>query len=54
MAKILVIEDDPQFCQMLAQMLTQAGYEVETAANGVLGMISLKTCIQATKFLSSL
>lgn len=38
MVKILVIEDDPQFCQMLAQMLTQAGHEVETAANGVLGL----------------
>jgi DNA-binding response OmpR family regulator len=38
MAKILVIEDDTQFCQMLALMLTQAGHEVETAANGVLGL----------------
>ena len=38
MAKILVIEDDPQFCQMLAHMLAQAGYEVETAANGVAGL----------------
>lgn len=38
MAKILVIEDDPQFCQMLTQMLTQAGHEVETATNGVLGL----------------
>ncbi|MCP5158971.1 MAG: response regulator [Gammaproteobacteria bacterium] len=38
MAKILVIEDDTQFCQMLAQMLIQAGHEVETALNGVLGL----------------
>lgn len=38
MATILVIEDDPQFCQMLAQMLTQAGHQVETAANGALGL----------------
>ncbi|HAS81171.1 MAG TPA: response regulator [Verrucomicrobia bacterium] len=38
MATILVIEDDEQFCQMLAQMLRQAGHQVETAANGVLGL----------------
>jgi CheY-like chemotaxis protein len=38
MANILVIEDDEQFCQMLAQMLRQAGHQVETAANGVLGL----------------
>ena len=38
MATILVIEDDPQFRQMLAQMLTQAGHQVETAENGVLGL----------------
>ncbi len=38
MARILVIEDDVQFCGMLEQMLSQAGHRVETAANGVLGM----------------
>ena len=38
MAKLLVIEDDEQFCEMLAQMLDQAGYQVEMAANGLLGM----------------
>jgi DNA-binding response OmpR family regulator len=38
MAKLLVIEDDEQFCQMLGQMLDQAGHEVEMAANGVIGM----------------
>lgn len=38
MAKILVIEDDEQFCQMLAEMLNQAGHQVERAANGIVGM----------------
>ena len=38
MANILVIEDDEQFCQMLAQMLRQAGHQVDTAANGVIGL----------------
>ena len=42
MATILVIEDDPQFSQMLAQMLTQAGHQVETAANGVLGIAAFR------------
>jgi CheY-like chemotaxis protein len=38
MAHILLIEDDEPFRQMLAQMLAQAGHEVETAANGALGL----------------
>ena len=38
MAQILVIEDDAQFREMLAQMLEQAGYQVETAANGIVGL----------------
>jgi DNA-binding response OmpR family regulator len=42
MANILVIEDDPQFSEMLAQMLKQAGHEVETAANGALGMAAFR------------
>jgi DNA-binding response OmpR family regulator len=42
MANILVIEDDPQFSAMLAQMLTQAGHQVETAANGVLGLAAFQ------------
>ena len=42
MAKILVIEDDEQFREMLAQMLEQAGRQVETAANGVLGLMQFR------------
>lgn len=42
MAKILVIEDDEQFREMLAQMLEQAGHQVETAANGVLGLMQFR------------
>jgi len=42
MAKILVIEDDEQFREMLAQMLEQSGHQVETAANGVLGMTQFR------------
>lgn len=35
MAHILVIEDDAQFRQMLAQMLRQDGHQVSTAGDGV-------------------
>lgn len=42
MAKILVIEDDEQFREMLAQMLEQSGHQAETAANGVLGMAQFR------------
>jgi CheY-like chemotaxis protein len=42
MAQILVIEDDKQFREMLAQMLEQAGHQVETAANGILGMAQFR------------
>ncbi|CDH46864.1 MAG: response regulator [Candidatus Competibacteraceae bacterium] len=38
MAKILIIEDDDPFREMLAEMLDQVGHQVEMAANGILGM----------------
>jgi len=34
MAKILVVDDDPDFCEITRLILARAGYEVETAANG--------------------
>lgn len=43
MTQILVIEDDDQFREMLAQMLDQAGYQVEMAANGALGIEQLRS-----------
>lgn len=36
--KILVIEDDIQFREMLGQMLSTAGFEVVMAANGIEGL----------------
>ncbi len=38
MKRILVIDDDVQFRQMLRQMLERAGYEVVDAADGRKGM----------------
>ncbi len=38
MTRILVIDDDDRFRSMLEQMLTKAGYEVATAANGHAGL----------------
>lgn len=34
MPKVLIIEDDDSFREVLVQMLGRAGYEVEKAANG--------------------
>ncbi len=34
MAKVLIIEDDDMFREVLVQMLGRAGYEVEKASNG--------------------
>ena len=34
MSKILVVDDDPDFCEILRLILTADGYEVITAANG--------------------
>jgi CheY-like chemotaxis protein len=38
MARILVIDDDDQVREMLRQMIRNAGYEVEVAADGDVGM----------------
>lgn len=35
MAHILVIDDDPLFCEMQALMLQQDGHQVATADNGI-------------------
>ncbi len=36
--KILLIEDDPDICEMLSHHLTKEGYEVDIAADGELGL----------------
>ena len=33
MERILVVDDDPGFCKLLATILSEAGYAVETAAS---------------------
>jgi len=38
MARILIIDDEEMFRQMLRQMLEKAGYEVSEAANGEAGI----------------
>ncbi|HHL35670.1 MAG TPA: response regulator, partial [Desulfobulbaceae bacterium] len=38
MKRILVVDDEEQIRQMLAQMLGHEGYEVHTAENGEEGM----------------
>jgi len=34
MPRILVVDDDPDFCETMRLVLTQAAFQVETAANG--------------------
>ena len=36
-ARVLVIDDDPTFCQLLQVSLTRAGYAVETAEDAIEG-----------------
>ncbi len=38
MATILVIDDDPQICDLLQQVLTDEGHVVRSALNGVEGL----------------
>ena len=38
MKQILVIDDDPMFCKLVEQVLTQKGYEVLKAGNGQEGL----------------
>lgn len=40
--RILVIDDEPRMCESLKTLLTNIGYEVETAANGREGVAKLK------------
>jgi CheY-like chemotaxis protein len=37
-SKVLIIEDDPQVCQLLRRAAEDAGYTVATAVNGRLGL----------------
>lgn len=38
MTHILVVEDDPQFCTMITQMLSQDGHRIQVAGNGEEGL----------------
>ncbi len=40
--KILVVDDDPSILKLAKSILTQAGYEVATAADGIDGMVQVK------------
>ena len=45
MAKVLVVDDDPDFVKVTSKVLEKAGYEVVSAANGA---TALKTMRQET------
>ena len=42
MTKVLVVDDDPDIRAIVALLLTDAGYEVLTAANGGVGLEALR------------
>ena len=43
--RILVVEDDPDIRELLMLILTQQGYDVDTADSGLTGLASLETAI---------
>jgi CheY-like chemotaxis protein len=40
--KILVVDDEPEFCRLLASVLTGMGYEVSTASGGRQGLAKIR------------
>ena len=42
MTSLLLIDDDPQFCSMLAERLRREGYAVTTAADGRPGLVEFR------------
>lgn len=43
MATILVVDDDPDFCEIIRTVLESEGYQVQTAANGNQALSSMRT-----------
>ena len=40
--KILVVDDEPEFCRLLASVLTEMGHEVSTASGGRQGLAKIR------------
>jgi CheY-like chemotaxis protein len=38
MARVLIVEDDPDICEVLRELLARSGHEAMIAANGVAGL----------------
>lgn len=41
-SKILVVDDEPEFCGLLSNVLTEMGYEVSTAVGGWQGLARIR------------
>ncbi len=41
-SKILVVDDEPEFCRLFANILTEMGYEVSTATGGRQGLAKIR------------
>jgi CheY-like chemotaxis protein len=44
MARILVVDDDPDFVEIVRMILSAKGYEVETASNGAMALGMMQKC----------
>jgi DNA-binding response OmpR family regulator len=45
MATVLVVEDDPHVVTLLRELLRHEGYDVEVAADGLVGLLKLRTAV---------
>ena len=43
MAKVLVVDDDPDFVKVTAKILEKAGYEVASASNGAKALQTMRS-----------
>jgi len=41
-SKILVVDDEPEFCSLFSNVLTEMGYEVSTAVGGWQGLAKIR------------
>jgi two-component system cell cycle sensor histidine kinase/response regulator CckA len=51
LATVLVVEDEPELCTVVAELLTEQGYEVMTAANAEEALTCARACPRAIDLL---
>jgi len=51
--KVLVVDDNDGIRRLLIEVLTQEGYSVDTASNGLLALAKIRDCIPSVVLLDS-